>query len=115
MPIYEYGCGSCEHVFEEIQRFSDPDPEQCPSCGKGDVRRLISNTSFHLNGGGWYDTNYEKTPSSKDSRGPAESSISTSDATTSAPVSGAASASAAPAASPAVVPAKSTATSNDAA
>jgi putative FmdB family regulatory protein len=59
MPIYEYGCDSCKHVFEEIQRFSDPDPDRCPSCGQSPVRRLISNSSFHLKGGGWYASNYE--------------------------------------------------------
>ncbi|MFU8802486.1 MAG: FmdB family zinc ribbon protein [Bradymonadaceae bacterium] len=85
MPIYEYSCGSCEHVFEEIQRFSDPDPEACPECGKGPVRRLISNTSFHLKGGGWYDTNYEKVPSTAPASTPAETSSETSSPTEAKP------------------------------
>lgn len=111
MPIYEYGCESCGHVFEEIQRFSDPDPEQCPQCGKGNVRRLISNTSFHLKGGGWYETNYEKTPSSKGSSSP----VGESSASTSPPSSSDVSTSSAPASTPTTGPGKSTSTSNDAA
>ncbi|RAL23497.1 FmdB family transcriptional regulator [Lujinxingia litoralis] len=58
MPIYEYRCASCDHVFEEIQRFSDPDPEVCPSCGAPQVSRKISANSFQLKGGGWYAQDY---------------------------------------------------------
>lgn len=62
MPIYEYRCEECGHVFEEIQRFSDPDPEKCPSCGSGEVGRIISRTSFQLKGGGWYAQEYSSSP-----------------------------------------------------
>ncbi|MBA2661762.1 MAG: zinc ribbon domain-containing protein [Bradymonadaceae bacterium] len=59
MPIYEYRCDGCEHVFEELQRLSDPDPEACPKCASATVRRLMSSTSFQLKGGGWYVTDYK--------------------------------------------------------
>ncbi len=62
MPIYEYGCGSCGHLFEELQRSTDPDPERCPACGAGEVERVISRTSFLLKGGGWYAQDYSSTP-----------------------------------------------------
>lgn len=59
MPIYEYRCDQCDHVFEELQGFSDPPPERCPSCGAAEsVGRLVSRSSFHLQGGGWYADDY---------------------------------------------------------
>jgi len=58
MPIYEYQCGGCDSIFEELMRLSDPDPA-CPDCGASEVRKLMSNTSFQLKGSGWYVTDYK--------------------------------------------------------
>ncbi len=58
MPTYEYHCKACDHEFEEVQRITEDPIQKCPSCGKKKVRRLISNTSFVLKGGGWYDDGY---------------------------------------------------------
>jgi len=58
MPIYEYRCENCG-VFEETQRITDPPLDRCPTCRRK-VRRLISNTSFQLKGGGWYVTDYAR-------------------------------------------------------
>ena len=58
MPIYEYRCADCGHTFEEIQQFSDPDPETCPSCEAKAVKRLLSRTNFQLKGGGWFADDY---------------------------------------------------------
>jgi putative FmdB family regulatory protein len=58
MPIYEYRCEKCG-VFEETQRITDPPLNRCPTCRRK-VRRLISNTSFQLKGGGWYVTDYAR-------------------------------------------------------
>ncbi len=59
MPIYEYQCSDCDHKFEQIQQISDPDPDECPTCGGGEVSRLVSQSSFKLKGGGWFDDGYE--------------------------------------------------------
>ena len=59
MPIYEYLCESCGKEFEEWQKFSDPVVDVCPDCG-GHSRRLISQSTFHLKGTGWYVTDYGK-------------------------------------------------------
>src|ERR1700730_7109809 len=40
VPIFEYACRSCQHHFEAIVRGSDA--PKCPSCGGGDLERLIS-------------------------------------------------------------------------
>ena len=59
MPIYEYICKSCEHEFEEMQRFSDAPLEQCPSCKEeSSLQRKVSKSAFHLKGGGWYKDGY---------------------------------------------------------
>lgn len=60
MPIYEYRCQSCGTVFENLQRLSDPDPEQCPSCGQNPITRMLSAPSFRLAGSGWYETDFKK-------------------------------------------------------
>ena len=58
MPIYEYECEQCSTRFEEIQKMSDPNIEQCPNCGKGPVRRLLSSPAIQFKGSGWYVTDY---------------------------------------------------------
>lgn len=57
MPIYEYRCLKCEQVHEVMQKFSDEPMSTCPSCG-GQLKKLISNSSFILKGTGWYKTDY---------------------------------------------------------
>ena len=61
MPIYEYECSKCGRIFEELQGFSDPPRKRCKFC-RGKVQRLISQSSFHLKGSGWYTTDYVKGP-----------------------------------------------------
>lgn len=62
MPIYEYKCNSCGHRFEKIQSFSDSPIEKCEVCN-GKVSKLLSKSTFHLKGSGWYATDYAKKPS----------------------------------------------------
>jgi len=62
MPIYEYACPDCGHKFDEIQKFSDPAITLCPKCAQGNVKKLISQTSFILKGGGWYKDHYGLKP-----------------------------------------------------
>ena len=58
MPIYEYACSACGHQFENIQKISDPLLTDCPECGADELRKLVSATSFHLKGSGWYKDHY---------------------------------------------------------
>jgi putative FmdB family regulatory protein len=65
MPIYEYECTKCGQVAEAFQRFSDKPLAKCSHCS-GKLQRLISHSSFHLKGSGWYVTDYanKSSPSS---------------------------------------------------
>jgi len=81
MPTYEFRCDTCGHEFERNQKMSDPNPP-CPhetvftdprgnpvyevghgdkpmarTCG-GPTTKLISHTSFVLEGGGWAADGY---------------------------------------------------------
>ena len=60
MPIYEFKCTACDHVFERLQKLSDADPTDCPECGAAQVRRQLTAPAFRLAGSGWYETDFKK-------------------------------------------------------
>lgn len=60
MPIYAFECEACGHAFDRLQKMSDPDPAECPSCGVPRVKRQLTAPSFRLAGGGWYETDFKK-------------------------------------------------------
>lgn len=57
MPIYEYECSQCGNVEEVLQKVSDKPLTRCNRCS-GRLNKLVSHTSFHLKGTGWYATDY---------------------------------------------------------
>lgn len=61
MPIYEYLCEKCGHEFEREQRITADPIKTCPECKARKVKKLISQTSFVLKGGGWYNDLYSST------------------------------------------------------
>ena len=61
MPLYEYQCAECGRIEEAIQKFSDAPLTTCRHCS-GKLNKLISQSSFHLKGTGWYVTDYSKKP-----------------------------------------------------
>lgn len=93
MPIYEYQCAACSKVSEMLQKFSDPAPSQCEACGSGPLQKLISQSSFVLNGTGWYVTDFrggnkkpadpekDAKPPAEDAKAPAEAAKSPAEAT----------------------------------
>jgi putative FmdB family regulatory protein len=93
MPIYEYECLSCGKLDEVLQKFSDPPKTSCDHCN-GKLQKLISQSSFHLKGTGWYVTDYSKTgqanqtqTAKSDSKPKDESTSSSSTTSTSTPTS----------------------------
>jgi len=57
MPIYEYKCKKCGKEFEMFQGIADPAAKSCRFC-RGPVHKMMSLSSFHLKGSGWYATDY---------------------------------------------------------
>ena len=67
MPIYEYECTKCGRIEEAWQKFSDRPLETCKHCS-GRLHKLISQSSFHLKGTGWYATDYANKSGSSSSK-----------------------------------------------
>lgn len=57
MPVYEYRCTMCADQFEVTQKITDSPLTECGRCG-GELKKIITNTSFLLKGSGWYVTDY---------------------------------------------------------
>ena len=67
MPIYEYICNSCQQIKEILQKFNEETPKECSYCKeKNSMHRTVSQTSFHLKGGGWYKDLYSSIPKKND-------------------------------------------------
>ena len=82
MPIYEYRCVENQHEFEQLQSVSAPVPDKCKFC-ESPVEKLVSMSSFHLKGTGWYVTDYKNKDASHKSKenGPKEAKSSSPEAT----------------------------------
>jgi putative FmdB family regulatory protein len=59
MPFYEYQCEKCSEIYEFFIRNGEKIPDNCEICG-GKLHKIISVSSFHLKGSGWYITDYAK-------------------------------------------------------
>ena len=61
-----FECDQCGKEFELFQRISEPEAKSCKFC-KGRVHKMVSLSSFHLKGSGWYVTDYggKKAPASE--------------------------------------------------
>jgi putative FmdB family regulatory protein len=69
MPLYEYECTKCGKIEEALQKFSDRPLTKCKYCS-GKLIKLVSQSTFHLKGSGWYVTDYAA--KSRDSSKPSE-------------------------------------------
>jgi putative FmdB family regulatory protein len=59
MPIYEYRCSLCGAEHEVLQKVSEPQLTQCPSCGKPGLQKVLTAAGFQLKGSGWYATDFK--------------------------------------------------------
>lgn len=57
MPIYEYECQKCGRQMEVFQKITERPLSKCEHC-RGKLNKLVSLSSFHLKGTGWYATDY---------------------------------------------------------
>jgi len=58
MPIFQYECLECENIEEVWIRGGEGDIV-CSKCG-GELKKLISSSTFILKGGGWFSDGYNK-------------------------------------------------------
>lgn len=57
MPTYTFRCANCDHHFDLIQRFEDPDPTVCPICGHAnELQRVYKPVGVVFKGSGFYAT-----------------------------------------------------------
>jgi putative FmdB family regulatory protein len=48
MPLYEFECGACAHIFERVMKVNeDLGGLACPACGAVNFKKLIGRTRFH--------------------------------------------------------------------
>lgn len=59
MPLYDYKCTKCGHIFEIQQRISEEPLKYCPQC-KGPIKRLISAAGIIFKGSGFHVNDYGK-------------------------------------------------------
>ena len=60
MPIYAYKCDACGHTKDVLQKMSDPQLTDCPSCGKAEFKKQLTAAGFQLKGTGWYVTDFRE-------------------------------------------------------
>lgn len=72
MPTYDYTCSSCCHKLEAFQKITDEPLKTCPSCKQEALVRGIGggNALFQFKGKGFYETDYNKKPSTGSGEGP---------------------------------------------
>jgi putative FmdB family regulatory protein len=58
MPIYAYRCEACGFAKDVLQKISDPQLTDCPSCGKSTFKKQLTAAGFQLKGTGWYVTDF---------------------------------------------------------
>ncbi|HIJ58903.1 MAG TPA: zinc ribbon domain-containing protein [Deltaproteobacteria bacterium] len=69
MPIYEYECDKCGNHLEALQKYSDAPITECGECHSNKLKKLISHSTFHLKGTGWYVTDYASKSGSNNNEG----------------------------------------------
>lgn len=99
MPIYAYRCEECGHADEVLQKISDPQLTDCPTCGKSSFKKQLTAAGFQLKGTGWYVTDFRG--GSAPATGVSSAAKTEAPAASAAPAAESSSTAAAPAAAPA--------------
>ena len=59
MPIYEFLCKKCDHVFSVLQGLNESIQHRCPKCNGNGLKRLISVVRTRL-GKDFYEEEYKR-------------------------------------------------------
>jgi putative FmdB family regulatory protein len=59
MPIYAYKCESCGFAKDVLQKMSDSQLTECPTCGAAAFKKQLTAAGFQLKGSGWYATDFK--------------------------------------------------------
>lgn len=66
MPIYEYRCSKCGHVFERFESIRNYSQTlECPVCGETAHLMISGGNGLIFKGSGFYITDYKKNGSGK--------------------------------------------------
>jgi len=56
VPLFDYECNKCEHIFERIVSLKDADSQTCPKCDHTAQRKLTTSVGLKFKGN-WYTNN----------------------------------------------------------
>ena len=59
MPIYAYKCESCGFAKDVLQKMSDSQLTECPTCGAAAFKKQLTAAGFQLKGSGWDATDFK--------------------------------------------------------
>jgi putative FmdB family regulatory protein len=59
VPLYDYKCTNCEHLYEVREGFDAPSRQACPSCGAV-AKRVLHAPPIVFKGSGFYITDSRK-------------------------------------------------------
>jgi len=59
MIFYDYKCSKCKSIIEVRHSIKDTPIIMCEKCNIP-MKRIITSTTFKLNGSGWYKDGYNK-------------------------------------------------------
>jgi len=83
LPIYEYRCIDCQHVYEKREGFDAPALQKCPTCG-GTARRVIHAPPVLFKGSGFYITDSRKSTPESEAEAKSEAAASKSESSATA-------------------------------
>lgn len=60
MPVYEYQCKKCGHVFDREHPIGEKKKYRCPDCSSAKTQKIISAVGVIFKGSGFYATDNRK-------------------------------------------------------
>ncbi len=58
MPVYDYKCKECGHVFERSHGMTEEPEPKCPQCNAGSHRVITGGAGVIFKGSGFYATDH---------------------------------------------------------